>query len=150
MQCVHCDRVAVRFALEMVCSLSMLSRHLNSNTNYTTEYHLVSAPSGLKHPPVLIYEQWHLVMFFQHGPIDCQISKLRCLKSKNLNVSHLILQASLRNLLKPGVSRKWRCSWSSADRRCSNYIRVINNFSAQQGATYIRGLMVYLDNGIAM
>ena len=28
------------------------------------------------------------------------------------------------------LSRKWRCSWSSADRRCSNYIWVINNFIA--------------------
>ena len=26
------------------------------------------------------------------------------------------------------LSREWRCSWSSADRRCSNYIWVINNF----------------------
>ena len=25
-------------------------------------------------------------------------------------------------------SREWRCSWSSADRRCSNYIWVIDNF----------------------
>ena len=25
------------------------------------------------------------------------------------------------------LSREWRCSWSSADRRCSNYIWVINN-----------------------
>ena len=37
---------------------------------------------------------------------------------------------------------QWRCSWSSADRRCSNYIWVINNFIAHQGATYIRGLTV--------
>ena len=28
------------------------------------------------------------------------------------------------------LSRKWRCSWSSADRRCYNYIWVINNFIA--------------------
>ena len=27
-------------------------------------------------------------------------------------------------------SREWRCSWSSADRRCSNYIWVINNVIA--------------------
>ena len=27
------------------------------------------------------------------------------------------------------LSREWRCSWSSADRRCSNYIRVIDNLS---------------------
>ena len=39
-------------------------------------------------------------------------------------------------------SREWRCSWSGADRRCSNYIWVINNFIAHQGATYIRGLTV--------
>ena len=25
------------------------------------------------------------------------------------------------------LSREWRCSWSSADRRCCNYIWVINN-----------------------
>ena len=26
------------------------------------------------------------------------------------------------------LSREWRCSWSSADRRCSNHIWVIDNF----------------------
>ena len=40
------------------------------------------------------------------------------------------------------VSREWRCSWSRADRRCSNYIWVISNFNADEGATYIRGLTV--------
>ena len=40
------------------------------------------------------------------------------------------------------LSRQWRCSWSSADRRCSNYIWVINNFIACQGATCITGLTV--------
>ena len=29
-----------------------------------------------------------------------------------------------------GLSREWKCSWSSADRRCSNYIWVISNFIA--------------------
>ena len=28
------------------------------------------------------------------------------------------------------LSREWRCCWSSVDRRCSNYIWVINNFIA--------------------
>ena len=28
------------------------------------------------------------------------------------------------------LSREWRCSWSSADRRCSNYIWVINDLIA--------------------
>ena len=36
------------------------------------------------------------------------------------------------------LNREWRCSWSSADRQCSNYIWVINNFIAYQGAPYIR------------
>ena len=39
-------------------------------------------------------------------------------------------------------SREWRCSWSSADRRCSNCIWVINKVIAYWGATYIRSLMV--------
>ena len=29
------------------------------------------------------------------------------------------------------LSAEWRCSWSSADRRCSNYIWVFNNFIAK-------------------
>ena len=40
------------------------------------------------------------------------------------------------------LGREWRCNWSSADRRCSNYIWVINNFIPYLGATYIRGLTV--------
>ena len=40
------------------------------------------------------------------------------------------------------LSREWRCSWSSADRRCSNYIWVIDNFIAFSCASYIRGLTV--------
>ena len=39
-------------------------------------------------------------------------------------------------------SREWRCSWSSADRRCSNYIWVIDNFIAYWGVSYIRELTV--------
>ena len=36
-----------------------------------------------------------------------------------------------------------KMSWSSADRRCSNNIWVINNDFAYKGATYIRCLTVY-------
>ena len=42
------------------------------------------------------------------------------------------------------LSREWRCSWSSADRRCFNYIWVINNLVAYKGASYIRDLTVLL------
>ena len=61
----------------------------------------------------------------------CKISNIRHTKSPNLIVSRLVVQLSLSNPMKPGVtSREWRCSWSSADRRCSNYIWVIDNFIA--------------------
>ena len=40
------------------------------------------------------------------------------------------------------LSWEWRCSWSSADRRCSNYIWVIDNFITYYGASYIRGFTV--------
>ena len=41
------------------------------------------------------------------------------------------------------LSWEWRCSWSSADRRCSSYIWVINNLISHKGATYIGDLTVY-------
>ena len=44
------------------------------------------------------------------------------------------------------LSWEWRCSWSSADRRCSNYFWVINNLIAHKGATYIRDLTVFGNN----
>ena len=42
------------------------------------------------------------------------------------------------------LSWELRCSWSSADRRCSNYIWVINNFIAYLSASYIRDLTVFM------
>ena len=63
-------------------------------------------------------------------------------KSQSLNVSCIFPQLYSLNPLKPCISWEWRCSWSSADRRCSNYIWVINNFIAFEGATYIRGFTV--------
>ena len=56
---------------------------------------------------------------------------IRRTKSQNVNVSRNVLQLSLPNLLKPS-------SLNSADRRCSNYIWVFNNFIA----AYITGLTV--------
>ena len=41
------------------------------------------------------------------------------------------------------LSWEWRCSWSSADRWCSNYIWVINKFIAYWGVSYIRDLTVH-------
>ena len=42
------------------------------------------------------------------------------------------------------LSRGWRCNWSGAHRRCSNYIWVINNFIACGGVAYIRSLTVMI------
>ena len=40
------------------------------------------------------------------------------------------------------LSEEWRCSWSSTNRWCSNYIWVINNSIAYLSASYVRDLMV--------
>ena len=72
-----------------------------------------------------------------------KISHIRCTKSQHLNDSRLVLQLPLPNTLKPkGLNREWRCSLSSADRGCSNYIGVINDYIPYKGAPYIRGLTV--------
>ena len=42
------------------------------------------------------------------------------------------------------LSWEWSCRRSSADRRCSNYIWMINNLIAHKGSTYIRDLTVYI------
>ena len=55
-----------------------------------------------------------------------QTSNTRRTDSQNLNVSRLALELSLSNPLNV-LSRGWRCRWNSSDRRCSNYIWVINN-----------------------
>ena len=72
-------------------------------------------------------------------------SNISRIKSQNLNVS-CIPCSCLRSIHWSQVlSWEWRCSWSSADRRCSNYIWVINNFIAYWGAIYIRGLWYFSD-----
>ena len=76
----------------------------------------------------------------------CQTSNTSQIKSQNLNDFHLVLHLSLPNLLKPGLSREWRCSWSSADKRCSNYIWVVNNLIAYKDEPYIRDLTVHLSD----
>ena len=49
--------------------------------------------------------------------------------------SHICLQSIHWSQV---LSWERRCSWSSADRRCSNYIWIIIIFIAHKGATYIR------------
>ena len=65
-------------------------------------------------------------------------SSASCTKSQTLNVSRFVLQLSLPNPSRV-ISREWRFSWSSADRRCSNYIWINSKFIAYWGVSYIRG-----------
>ena len=63
-----------------------------------------------------------------------QIPKLKCFSSR-LAVVFAVYWSQV-------LSGEWRCSWSSANRRCSNYIWVINKCIAYYGATYIRGFRI--------
>ena len=70
----------------------------------------------------------HIVHVVAGPRIYREISNIRCTKSQNLHDSCVVLQLSLPNPLKSGTRSRRRCSWSIADRPCSNYIWVINNF----------------------
>ena len=74
-----------------------------------------------------------------YGPISDHQSNIqyKITKSQHLNNYFLVLRLSLRNPLNPGVKgAEWRCSWSSADKRWSNYNWVTSNCIAYI-ATYI-------------
>ena len=71
----------------------------------------------------------------------CKTSGISRTKSQNLNGSCIPLQLSSLHWSQVLIW-EWRCSWSSADRRCSNYIWVTNNLIAYTDATYIRGFTV--------
>ena len=100
---------------------------------YSLVIAVLCALYGWRHPTV------SLNLSYSDCPVNYYYRKLRT-KSPNLNVSSLGFQfAVYRSQV---LSREWRCSWSSADRRCSNYIWVINNLIAYQSASYIRDLTV--------
>ena len=69
-----------------------------------------------------------------------QTSNIGHTKSQHLNVSCLYCSCLCPTHWSQVLSQEWRCSWSSADRRCSNNIWVINNFLFTK--VYITGLMV--------
>ena len=64
-----------------------------------------------------------------------QIPKIKCFSSRPAVVFCAIYWSHV-------LSWAWRCSWSIANRRCPNYIWVINNFIAYQGASNIKDFMV--------
>ena len=68
-----------------------------------------------------------------------KVSNIIRTKSQNWNCSLLVLQLFLPSTLKSGVKSRMKMS---LDRRCSNYVWVINNFTTFPGVYYIRGLPV--------
>ena len=83
--------------------------------------------SGIMHTQMKI----NLFRFIYNGNIITQklgyIDKWRT-KSQNLNVSRLVSCLKVCTIhISQVSSREWRYSWSSADRRCSSYICVMNN-----------------------
>ena len=65
---------------------------------------------------------------------------IRRTKSQSLNVSRLVSSCSCLCPIhwNQMLSRKWRCSWSSTNKRCSSYSWVINKSIAYQAASYVR------------
>ena len=82
-----------------------------------------------------------LCLFWASPTIYRQFSIIRCTQSQN-NVSSCSCLCPIH--WSQVLSWEWRCSWSSADRRCSNYIWMVNNFIAYWGAPYIRDFTVPL------
>ena len=103
---------------------------------------VLKSQSTTKPSASTLQTQWMLYHTMSIRCDYCKIFNIRHNKSQTLNVSQLGLQLSLHN--SQVFSGEWRCSWSSAERRCSNYIWVINNFIAYSSASYIRDLMVLL------
>ena len=66
-----------------------------------------------------------MILFMYH-----QTSSTSCMKSPNWNISRLFCICLCPISWSQMLSQEWRCSWSSADRQCSNYVWVINNFIA--------------------
>ena len=68
--------------------------------------------------------------FVPDGTIYHQTSNMR--QTMSQNKMFLISSCSCLCLIHGSqvLSREWRCSWSSANRHCSNYIWVIKNFTA--------------------
>ena len=66
----------------------------------------------------------------QYASDYCQTSNIRCAKSQPQMFLVLPWSCLCPIYWSQVLSWEWRCSWSSADRWCSNYFWVINNFIA--------------------
>ena len=78
--------------------------------------------------------------YVTHGDNYRRTSDIRRTKSQNLNFLVSSCSCFCPIHWSRVWSRQWRCSWVSAERLCSIYIWVINNFIAYCNAAYIGDL----------
>ena len=74
----------------------------------------------------------------------CQTSNIRRTKFQNLDVIVLSCSCLCPIHWNQVLSREWRCSWSSTDRRCSNYIEVILTILSPTAVRLILKIWWYL------
>ena len=79
---------------------------------------------------IYIYMHIYIYIHGRHLFDYRQASNISRTKGQHLKDSRTVLWLFCRIPWNQTSSRGWRCSWSSADRRCSNYIWVIDNFIA--------------------
>ena len=100
----------------------------------------------------IFFRSWNFTFENCRSKIRRNVKKIRYRQSSNIrrtksqNLMSLFLSCSCLWPIhwSQVLVREWIYSLNSADRRCSNYIWVINNFIAYQGASYISGLTVYM------
>ena len=102
----------------------------------------VNIPASIRHNKSEAPWVPQLVAFATYCSTYRKVSNISRTKSQNLNASVWSCSCLYPIRWSRVLSWEWRCSWSSTDRRCSNYIWVINNLIAYLSAPYIRDLTV--------
>ena len=93
-------------------------------------------------------QKYHVILNHSIMRVACQkiayhqTSNISHTKSKQLNFLVLSCSCLCPIHWSQMLSWEWRCSWSSVDRRCSNFIWAINKFMTSKGSSYIKGLTV--------
>ena len=96
-------------------------------------------PGGLR----LVHEWFSFIPPWITQTMYRQVSNIRRTKSQTWKILVPSCGCLCRIPWSQMLSREWRCSWSSAGRRCSNYIWVIDNFIAYSGESYIKDFTVF-------
>ena len=105
----------------------MQTKHKNDGISVSMEMPILAKLSSICHEA---WPQFYFAFLCFGYVINILPSHLYYMADQIPKANCFSLPLSLSNPLKPVLSWEWRCSWSSADRRCSNYIWVINNFIA--------------------